>query len=92
MIDLNEMAKDFDCTHLYKSREPTADEHQVAGAHYTSKMIQPWEYMEAIMSEEQFEGYIRGNIIKYISRYPDKGGKVDVEKARHDIDKLLELL
>lgn len=92
MIDLNEMAQDFDCTNLLKERDSTANEHQVAGAHYTSKMIQPWEFMEAIMSEEQFEGYIRGNIIKYISRYPDKGGKIDVEKARHYIDKLLELL
>jgi len=92
MIDLNQMAKDFDCTHMLQEAELTAGEHQVGGAHYTSKAIQPWEYMEAIMSEEQFEGYIRGNIIKYISRYPEKGGRVDVEKARHYIDKLLELL
>tara|TARA_R100000951_G_scaffold92340_1_gene80767 strand:- start:193 stop:471 length:279 start_codon:yes stop_codon:yes gene_type:complete len=92
VIDLNEMAREFDCTHMLKKSPATADDYQVAGAHYTSKTVQPWEYMEAIMPEEQFEGYIRGNIIKYISRYPEKGGKIDVEKARHYIDKLLELL
>jgi hypothetical protein len=84
VIDLNEMAKEFDCTF--------ARNHQVAGEHYTSKSIQPWDFMQAVMSEEQFEGYIRGNVIKYIARYPEKGGKIDVEKARHYIDKLLELL
>ena len=56
MIDLNQMAKDFDCDF--------ARNHQVAGAHYTSKSIQPWDFMQAVMSEEQFEGYIRGNVIK----------------------------
>ena len=65
---------------------------QFGGHHYTSKEIQPWDAIQAWMSEEQFEGYIRGNVIKYLSRYPDKGGRLDVEKAKHYIDKLLEIV
>jgi hypothetical protein len=65
------------------------DYHQVGGAHY-QKDIQPWEYMEAIMTEEQFTGYLWGNIIKYMSRWQDKGGKQDLEKAQHYLAKMLE--
>jgi hypothetical protein len=69
-----------------------AMDHQVGGTHYANKTIQPWEFMESVMTEEQFEGYIRGNVIKYLSRYPEKGGRLDLEKAKHYLDKLLEIV
>ena len=67
------------------------DTRQVDGAHYTSKSVQPWQAMEAWMSEEQFKGFLRGNVIKYIARFEEKGGKIDLEKARHYLDKLIEM-
>lgn len=76
MVDLHQMAKDY----------------QVGGDHYTRQDIQPWEYMQAIMTRDQFEGFLLGNIIKYLSRYQEKGGKEDVLKARHYLDKLTEIL
>jgi hypothetical protein len=63
---------------------------QVGGDHYRSKEIQPWDAMEAWMSPEQFRGYLRGNIIKYIARCDDKGGREDLQKAQHYLAKLLE--
>ena len=42
------------------------------------------------MTPEQFEGYLRGNVIKYLARYPEKGGGLDLLKARHYLEKLLE--
>jgi len=68
-----------------------ASTHQVAGAHYTSKSVQPWQAMEAWMSEEQFKGFLKGNVIKYMARCDDKGGKTDLEKAQHYLDKLIEM-
>jgi len=62
---------------------------QVGGSHY-QKDIQPWEYMECVMSEEAFKGFLWGNVIKYVSRWEDKGGRQDLLKARHYLDKLLE--
>lgn len=64
---------------------------QVGGAHYTDKSVQPWEAMEAWMSEEQFKGFLKGNVIKYLARCDDKGGKIDLEKARHYLDKLIDM-
>ena len=50
--------------------------------HYEATAIQPIEYMRATMDATQYEGYLRGNVIKYISRYPHKGGLEDLRKAQ----------
>lgn len=50
-------------------------------AHYDN-IIQPWEYMRATFSIAEYRGYMKGNIIKYISRYQQKGGVADLYKLR----------
>ena len=64
----------------------TANSTQVAGTHYKSKAIQPWDY---IVGNDL--GYLEGNIVKYVSRWKDKGGVDDLKKARHYLDKLIEV-
>lgn len=64
---------------------------QVGGEHYRSKTIQPWDAMESWMTKEQFKGFLWGNVIKYIARWQDKGGLEDLRKARHYMDKLIEI-
>ncbi len=63
-----------------------ANQTQVSGTHYKSKAIQPWDYIAA-----NELGYFEGNIVKYVSRWKDKGGLDDLRKARHYLDKLIEL-
>jgi hypothetical protein len=36
-------------------------------------------------------GYLDGNAVKYLSRWRHKGGVQDLKKARHYIDKLIEV-
>lgn len=48
--------------------------------------------MQAWMTREEFEGFLRGNVIKYIARYKDKDGLKDVYKAKHYLERLVELL
>ena len=69
----------------------TADERQVGGDHYKDMPMQPWDVMQALMSADQFEGFLRGNIIKYSMRAGRKEGSNDAEKARHYIQKLREV-
>lgn len=59
---------------------------QVSGDHYKDKIIQPVEYiyMNGI-------GYMEGNVIKYITRWKEKGGVNDLRKAKHYIELLIEL-
>jgi hypothetical protein len=59
-------------------------------SHYDNE-IQPWDYMQATMTEEAFNGYLTGNIIKYVSRFEHKGGRDDLVKAQHYLDKLLSV-
>lgn len=63
-----------------------ANEVQVGGDHYKKNVIQPWDYI----TSNQL-GYLEGNIVKYVSRWKDKGGRQDLEKAKHYLDKLLEV-
>jgi hypothetical protein len=67
------------------------NDYQLGGEHYTSKDIQPWEAMQAWMTEEQFKGFLMGNVIKYIARFQDKGGVLDLQKCKHYLDKLIEV-
>ena len=71
---------------------PLASQYQVGGDHYRAKKVQPWTAMEAWMSRAEFEGFLRGNVIKYIARYRDKDGLKDVYKAKHYLERLVELL
>jgi hypothetical protein len=63
----------------------SANDKQVDGEHY-QKAIQPWDYITL-----NHLGYLEGNIIKYVTRYKEKNGVKDLEKARHYIDKLIEI-
>lgn len=67
-----------------------AGEYQVGGTHYASKRVQPWDAMECWMSRDEFLGYLRGNVIKYVARYKEKGGVEDLRKAKHYLTKLIE--
>jgi hypothetical protein len=75
-----------------KNRFTKARDTQVGGEHYTKKTVQPWDAMEAWMTFEQFEGFLRGNVIKYSARYKDKGGVEDLKKAQHYLARLIEHL
>jgi len=61
-------------------------------AHYTSGGIETINYIEAKLNFDQYEGFLLGNILKYISRYPLKGGKEDLKKAKWYLNKLLEIM
>ena len=64
---------------------PTARVAQVGGDHYSKQPIQPWEYSMANKLDP-----VQHTAIKYITRFRDKGGKQDLEKAIHSIQWLIE--
>jgi hypothetical protein len=59
---------------------------QVGGAHYRDKGIQPIIYIHA-----NNLGFCEGNVVKYITRWREKNGIADLEKAKHYIELLIEL-
>lgn len=69
----------------------SANDKQIDGTHYKSKVIQPWDAMREWMTPEAFQGFLLGNCIKYLARHKDKGGRQDLLKAQHYLEKLLEV-
>jgi len=63
-----------------------ANDKQISGSHYKSRAIEPWDYIAANKLD-----YFQGSAIKYITRFREKGGKRDLEKAIHFLEKLIEL-
>ncbi len=68
-----------------------ADDLQVSGNHYKDMPIQPWHVMEAVLSHDEFVGFLKGNIIKYSLRAGRKDGSDDAGKAKHYLQKLKEV-
>lgn len=58
--------------------------------HYKNQKIQPIDFLKDSMPREQYMGFLRGNIIKYISRYDKKNGVEDLEKAETYLHWLIE--
>ena len=71
----------------YQYLEGSKLREQVGGDHYSKLAIQPVEYITANKLT-----YLQGNVIKYITRFKDKGTPLqDLQKAKHYIELLIEL-
>lgn len=58
--------------------------------HYTRGDIECIDAIKASMGTREFIGYLKGNALKYLWRYEDKGGAQDLEKCQWYLNKLLE--
>jgi hypothetical protein len=67
-----------------------ADDIQAGGSHYKDMGVQPWTVMEALLTREEFIGYLKGNLIKYGMRQGKKDSP-DAEKWHHYNMKLKEI-
>lgn len=59
---------------------------QVGGDHYKTLAIQPIEYIT-----KNNLGWCEGNVVKYISRWKQKGGVADIDKVIHYAQMLKEM-
>ncbi|MBS4173493.1 DUF3310 domain-containing protein [Bacillus sp. FJAT-49736] len=62
--------------------------------HYHKGNIDVIEFLERYFPENKFtviEGFYIGNIIKYVSRYKEKNGYEDLEKAEDYLNRLMDL-
>ena len=59
---------------------------QVAGGHYKQFTYETWDVIH-----DWGLGYFDGNAVKYLSRWRHKNGIEDLRKAKHYIEKLIEI-
>lgn len=60
--------------------------------HYTNNGIEPIDIMRKNFSHDEFVGFCKGNVLKYLLRYKDKNGLEDLEKARIYLNWLIDEL
>lgn len=72
--------------HAVKQGTLSAFDVQVGGSHYKNLAIQPAEY-----SMKNKLPWAEGNVVKYITRHPSKGGAEDVRKVIQMARMILEI-
>lgn len=61
-------------------------------SHYKTNTIECIDAIEAMLTPEEFIGYLRGSIMKYEWRYPNKNGVEDLNKSQWFKNKLIAKL
>lgn len=64
----------------------SANDRQVGGEHYKTGGEEHWDRVARLNLD-----YFQGQITKYVERWKKKNGVQDLEKARHFLDKYIEL-
>lgn len=69
------------------TKNPPSRDRQVGGDHYKKapSNMQPWDIIDAWGLD-----FYAGSVLSYLLRHPSKGGKEDLQKARHYLDKMIE--
>lgn len=60
--------------------------------HYTYGKIEVIKIMEDQLNPEEYRGYIKGQVIKYITREAHKNGLEDLKKAHWYLTRLINYL
>ena len=84
---LTALEKEFKDTEL---AERTADNVN-SPAHYGKGAIECIDYIEDFLTNEEFIGYLRGNIAKYLHRWRYKNKQEDLLKSQWYLDRLINL-
>jgi len=61
-------------------------------SHYGQGNIEAIEYIEDSLTNEEYIGYLRGNIAKYLHRWRYKNGVEDLEKAKWYLYRLIKVM
>jgi hypothetical protein len=60
-------------------------------AHYGKGSIECIDYIEDFLTTEEYIGYLRGNIAKYLHRWRYKNKQEDLLKSQWYLDRLIQL-
>lgn len=61
-------------------------------SHYKAGGVECIDAIKASMTPQEFEGYLKGNCIKYLWRYRHKGGIESLQKCEWYLNRLIREL
>ena len=77
--------------YIKKTAEPTDISSPVTHPkHYNQGNIEVIDYVKSSMTPQEFKGFIKGNVIKYLAREEHKNGIEDMMKAKFYLDYYLK--
>jgi hypothetical protein len=83
------MAK-WDLSKLDEKPEQKTTDNVNHPSHYGQGNIEAIEYISDFLTKEEYQGYLRGNIAKYLHRWPYKNKLEDLKKASWYLDRLIK--
>jgi hypothetical protein len=83
------VVKDSLTTESNSPEIPNSSSDPINPSHYKQGGIECIEAIKAATGDG-FIGYLRGNVMKYLWRYKEKGGVDDLKKARWYLDRLIK--
>lgn len=88
---INLINRGYESVGLEPEKEVWIKSDNINPNHYKTGGIETFDYMQAKLTSHELDGYMKGNIIKYVSRERLKNGTEDLKKAQWYLDKLVEI-
>lgn len=60
-------------------------------SHYNSLGKETIDILYDFLSNDEYKGFLKGNVLKYMHRYKFKNGVEDLEKAKWYLEELLRI-
>lgn len=76
--------------HLEDKEQPQEADMVNSPSHYGQGTIECIDYISDFLTRNEYIGYLRGNIAKYLHRYRYKNGLEDLKKAQWYLNRLIE--
>ena len=86
-----EMIHDAESVPVVTERAETVHDAVEHPSHYCKGGVECLDAIKAALGDK-YEGFLAGNVLKYVYRYPDKNGVEDCRKAAFYLNKLIEVL
>lgn len=58
-------------------------------SHYNSVKVETIKILEDYLTDDEYAGFLKGNVLKYIHRYKFKNGAEDLNKAKWYLEELI---
>ena len=65
-----------------------SESNNVVPNHYNRTSVEVIDTLRGMMTDDEYRGFLIGNVVKYISRYSLKNGIEDIKKAKYYLNLL----
>lgn len=92
LLELDALSSKFNKNQISDYERPVLIDSVNHPSHYCDGSIECIEAIEAQLTPEEYKGYLKGNVAKYVWREAHKGGVESLKKAQWYIDRLVAFL